>query len=975
MVHTPVDINQVKINQVKQLAATGHFRSIALWLNYPLVPQSIYARVQTDPSYPGYLQVLLEFEHPPKQDPLIRLVCNRLCRLESSLIRGATLIGRTIGTDRPLWQQRIKLPTRHPQVAAPAQKTASAPAKPTPPVEMAPTEHPPMEHTVGAMSPTVTSTATATANPATTRPLAAPSAQTTAHQESDQAPGDTATASPEAIIAATYGSDTLLNVPSYLVPRGANHPERRRRPNRGAAPSPVVQIRPATVDITKTSIQRRTHRRRFVPKAVVEQQFKYLRAIVVTGSAAAAFILGCMTEAITSERGEIAQNEKSPSLPTFNQGGWRPLDQSDVQEIAYRSTMRSPAIPAALETVAVMPHQPISDPQDPTVTLIFGGEVPVGDVPLQTPDAVGQVLGDLDIFREADVAMVGLGNSLAIADTSLQENYLDRTRPDAVDSLRQGGIDIVGLTGNQIMDYGRQGLTETLETLDSAGIYRVGAGRNHQEARRPEVLEVKGQRIAYLNYAPNSDEAATLAKAGLNIQERNSIVEDIAALREAVDWIVVNYRWNGDLETEPSTQQVNLSRSAIDAGADLVVGYHSQQIQGAELYKSRAIVYALGDFIFQDNPLENHNTATLRVSLRDKQMKVEFLPVSVREARPKEASGETAQAILKQIRQASNALPSPLQFPAILDAAPKRETLLKPDKPLAPVKSLGELEPGLDDTPNYGDEGFIPESEGVAPQPFDVFDPAPNSFTPETFEHLSPQPDSLAPEESFQPHQFQPSESEGWNESEGWGETLRDSAPPLDHSPLDRFNSQPDEPETEAPAPSESLEPSTVPVAPTPKLNGEEGTETSTDTLLNHPPSTNNSDGAPQALPEESPDLSNDGANSSGGVNKAQPEESPEKLLPEQSPETNNDILLPSDGETLPGYDMLENWGEKSSPHDEFNPIQEHLNSVELLDLETSGTLLPAVSVEEDNSAKASDDRNTSEAISPHDEPLVGPLS
>ncbi|MEM9977829.1 MAG: CapA family protein, partial [Cyanobacteria bacterium P01_D01_bin.2] len=798
MVNTPVDINQVK-----QQAAAGHFRSIALWLNYPLVSQSIYARVQTG-SRPGYLQVLLEFERPPKKDALVRLICNRICRLESNLIRGIHLVGRLVGTERPLWQQRVRL----------TQRQQPIPSQVAPPPAPAPVDPP-----EAAVSP-----------------------------------------QPEAITTTTYGSDTLNSVPSYLIPRRSNHQERRRRPNRSAAPSPVVQIRSATIDSTKTSSQRREKRRHLMPKDVIEQQFKYMRAIVVTGSAAAAFILGCVTETVMSQRFRMA-HRGTPSLPTFNNGGWRTLSDIEVQEIAHRSSLRETAVSAPLETVAVMPHEPSSNPEDPTVTLVFGGEVPVGEAPLQTPGAVEQVLGDLDAYQEADLAMVGLGNSLASADTSLQENYFDRSRPDAVDALRQGGIDIVGLTGGRTMDFGRHGLTETLEALDGAGIYRVGAGRDHQEARRPEVLEVKGQRIAYLSYAPNSDGAATTDRAGINIQDRDGIVEDIAALRQAVDWIVVNYRWHGDLGVEPSAQQINLSRSAIDAGADLVVGYHPQQLQGAELYNSRPIVYALGDFIFQDAPLDDHQTAALRVSLRQKQMKVEFLPISVRKARPQAASGETAKAILKQIRQASEALPLPLQFPSVLDASPQTRPLLQPEKPTAPLKTLGELEPLPSVPPDYSSEDLMPEPETSEP----------GAFEPETSEPETSEPEILETNDL----------SDQTVEIEGQRDTVftepLDSMPgeyePLLEGPLDQFNGQPQQSRFETSDPEQPWERPAV-VEPIPE-----------------------GDGAPRVTPQSGPPIN-------------------------QLPEQNDDIVLPSE-QPLPGYDGLKNWGEKSSPHKEFIPVQE----------------------------------------------------
>ena len=556
---------------------------------------------------------------------------------------------------------------------------------------------------------------------------------------------------------------------------------------------------------------------------------------------------------------------------------------------------------APLETVAVMPHEPSSNPDDPTVTLVFGGEVPVGEAPLQTPDAVEQVLGDLEAYREADLAMVGLGNSLASADTSLQENYFERSRPEAVDALRQGGIDIVGLTGDRTMDFGRHGLTETLEALDGAGIYRIGAGRDHQEARRPEILDVKGQRIAYLSYAPNSNGAAATDRAGINIQDRDGIVEDIAALRQAVDWIVVNYRWHGDLGVEPSTQQVNLSRSAIDAGADLVVGYHPQQLQGAELYNSRPIVYALGDFIFQDAPLDDHQTATLRVSLRQKQMKVEFLPISVRKARPQEASGETAKAILKQIRQASEALPLPLPFPSVLDASPQTRPLLQPEKPMAPIKTLGELEPLPSDAPGYADEDFMPEPETVEP----------DSFEPEAFESETVEPEILETNDL----------SDQTVEIEGQRDTVftepLDSKPGeyelLIEGPLDQFNGQPKESRFETSEPEQTWQQPAV-LEPIPRVESFPG-------------------GIPQS-------------------------EAPTNQLPEQ----NDDIVLPSE-QPLPGYDGLKNWGETSSPQQEFIPVQEQSANPELAPAASSIEALP-------EAVEA-----LPEAVSPHDEPLVGPLS
>jgi poly-gamma-glutamate synthesis protein (capsule biosynthesis protein) len=470
----------------------------------------------------------------------------------------------------------------------------------------------------------------------------------------------------------------------------------------------------------------RRSRRRLVHKSrtLVDRQFKLIRAALLTGSAAAAFILGCLTEVVLSGNGLSFPAWQSQATPQV--APEQPLLPSAIP-VAFRSTPEpsvdqpAPVVNAALEPVAVMPHDQIPDPADPTVTLVFGGEIALGDLEKASPETADHLLNHLPVYQEADVAMVNLGNSLATAATSLEEEYHHRPRPEAVAALKASGIDLVGLTSEQTMKYGEQGLSETLDTLDQAGIYRVGAGRDQREARRPEILDVKGQRIAYLIYTPDNSQPATADKAGMNVQNKSAIIDDVTALRDQVDWVVVNYRWTGELSTKPNQQQVELAHAAIDAGADLVVGYHPSQLQGSEVYQDRPIVYALSDFIFQDAPLADHDTATLRVSLKPGQMKVEFLPVTVRRALPQLATGEQGEAILQKIRKASTSFKSPLHFPVILkeqdgDASAEMGT----PKSSRPDKALGEIEPPIapaQETEGASASGMLQNREALSDSP------------------------------------------------------------------------------------------------------------------------------------------------------------------------------------------------------------------------------------------------------------------
>jgi poly-gamma-glutamate synthesis protein (capsule biosynthesis protein) len=384
---------------------------------------------------------------------------------------------------------------------------------------------------------------------------------------------------------------------------------------------------------------------------------------------------------------------------------------------------RPTVVDTALEPVGVISHQKTTPAPTDEVTLLFGGDISLDSLDYSQLEGEGGFFAEVEDYFQADVSMVNLATPLATAATSLNEELHQKTRPDAVELLVESGIDIVNLTNSNLMQFGAEGLSETLTALDSKGLYRVGAGRNAMEARRPEILDVKGKRIAYLSYAMGGDNAAmdtnalkeragaddkTVAKelenfkrstafkdrAGFNAQNMPEIVADLQAIRDDVDWIVVNFRWVEHLDEKPNFVQTNLARLAIDQGADVVVGYHPTVIQGGEIYKGRPIAYSLGDFVFKaDQPIEDQDSAMLKVSLQDEKMKVEFVPVRVRDSRPKTLVGKEGEEVLQRIQQASAQFEDPI--PTVVDLDLKAPVLPPAETP-APDSPF--VTPGADQT-------------------------------------------------------------------------------------------------------------------------------------------------------------------------------------------------------------------------------------------------------------------------------------
>jgi poly-gamma-glutamate synthesis protein (capsule biosynthesis protein) len=397
------------------------------------------------------------------------------------------------------------------------------------------------------------------------------------------------------------------------------------------------------------------HRRWLNPDWI---KFKTLRLMFMMGSAVSAFVLGCWV--------------------SYYEVNAQQLPLSGTQEklvMVAPPPKRSDTVQAALEVVPVVQHQEVKNPQDPTVTLVFGGDVTLSD---HFEDVIGTnyslPFAQLPEYQDADVAMVNLENPLTrstLRRPNKQFNF--KADPESVQVLTEGGIDIVNLANNHTMDYEEPGLGSTMATLDQAGIKTVGAGRDIKEARRPSIIEVKGQRIAYFGYYDADFHAATESLAGTNPRYDERVAADIKAIRDQVDWVVVNYHWGVELAEYPGDWQIDLARFTIDQGADVVIGHHPHTLQGAEIYKGRPIVYSLGNFIFGGNSRADYETAVLRVALNaNHQMKVEFLPVEVTQYQAKVISTPKGEDIIKRVGRLSQIFDRPMQSPVVLDTPPRQ---------------------------------------------------------------------------------------------------------------------------------------------------------------------------------------------------------------------------------------------------------------------------------------------------------------
>lgn len=198
--------------------------------------------------------------------------------------------------------------------------------------------------------------------------------------------------------------------------------------------------------------------------------------------------------------------------------------------------------------------------------------------------------------------------------------------PANLKALAQAGFHVATLAGNHIADCGPAGIEDTVATLQGLGIATTGADANLARARRPAVIKHKDVRIGVLSYncVGPRESWATSRKAGCayvkvlthyeldyaspggppNIytfaapESLAAMEDDVAALRRQVDAVVVAFHKGvGHTPAKIEMYEGPVSRAAIDAGADVVIGHHAHIMRGIELYRGKPIYHGLGNFV------------------------------------------------------------------------------------------------------------------------------------------------------------------------------------------------------------------------------------------------------------------------------------------------------------------------------------------------------------------------------------------
>jgi Bacterial capsule synthesis protein PGA_cap len=239
-------------------------------------------------------------------------------------------------------------------------------------------------------------------------------------------------------------------------------------------------------------------------------------------------------------------------------------------------------------------------PPGQPLTIVWGGDVTLGSSYGQPPDrARGMLARVAPTMRKADLTTVNLEGTLGSGGSSKcaagAANCFAFQAPAAnVAGLRVGGVDAVNLANNHAFDFGATGMGQTILALRSARIAFTG--------RPGEIryVNVGRSRVALLGFSsyrwtsPIRDLAAVRRMVADAAGRANQVVVFLHGGAEGAGQTHVPF---GE-EQAFGEQRGNLrafAHTAVDAGADLVLGSGPHVLRGIEIYRKRTIAYSLGN--------------------------------------------------------------------------------------------------------------------------------------------------------------------------------------------------------------------------------------------------------------------------------------------------------------------------------------------------------------------------------------------
>lgn len=174
------------------------------------------------------------------------------------------------------------------------------------------------------------------------------------------------------------------------------------------------------------------------------------------------------------------------------------------------------------------------------------------------------------------------------------------SKPEYIELLDYVGTDILELTGNHGVDWGRDALIYSLGLYKDRAWYVYAAGENIEQARDAVKIEHNGNKLAFIGCNPAGPEYiwATATLPGVADCDYPWMWQRIRGLTDEGYNVISTFQYFEAYRHYVEPFEERDFRSMADAGAVIVSGSQSHHPMAMEFYNSSFIHYGLGNLFF-----------------------------------------------------------------------------------------------------------------------------------------------------------------------------------------------------------------------------------------------------------------------------------------------------------------------------------------------------------------------------------------
>ncbi|MEU7767633.1 CapA family protein [Nocardia sp. NPDC049190] len=286
---------------------------------------------------------------------------------------------------------------------------------------------------------------------------------------------------------------------------------------------------------------------------------------------------------------------------------------------------------------------------------------PWGDVP--------QILAQVD----PEVRLINLETAITADGVFAPAKGIHyRMNPDNLPVLTVIAPVVCALANNHILDFGRDGLADTVGALDTVGVHRAGAGADLDHARAPAISVLDdGRRVVIASVAAGSSGvpeywAADHGRPGLwrvgaspGARAADAVAAQLLAHKGDRDIAIVSIHWGPNWGYEVAPSETRFAHRLIDAGVDLVHGHSAHHPRPIEIYRGKPILYGCGDVIDDYEGIGGHERyrsdlhLLYLVSIDPGDVEVRVIPLRVRHMRLESAARSESRWLCETIEHIS----------------------------------------------------------------------------------------------------------------------------------------------------------------------------------------------------------------------------------------------------------------------------------------------------------------------------------